>query len=97
MALTVAELAIELRLSTDGTGVSDAQTAILTRLLGVGEAHVDLLIPMAPEAIQEQCVIRLAGYLYDQPIGRRDAYANAWVNSGAGALASRWQRRMIPR
>lgn len=87
MAVTVEELAIALRLEA----VTDAQTAILTRLLGVGEAHVALLIPAAPEPIQDECVVRLATYLFDAPVGRRDAYANAWVNSGAGALASRFK------
>ena len=61
--------------------------------MGVGDAHVELLIPTAPEAIKDECTIRLASYLYDQPVGRRDAYANAWVNSGAGALASRWHQQ----
>ena len=87
MAVTVEELAIALRLEA----VTDAQTAILTRLLGVGEAHVALLIPSAPEAIQDEVIVRLATYLHDAPVGRRDAYANAWVNSGAGALASRFK------
>ena len=93
MAVTVDDLAVALRLSADGTGLSDAQTTILTRLLGVGESHVGLLIPTAPDAIQEECTVRLAAYLYDAPVGRRDAYANAWVNSGAGALASRWHQQ----
>ena len=87
MAITVESLAVSLRLEA----VTDAQTAILTRLLGVGEAHVSLLIPAAPEPIQDECVVRLATYLFDAPVGRRDAYANAWVNSGAGALASRFK------
>lgn len=93
MAVTVAELAVALRLSADGTGLSASVTAILTRLMGVGDAHVQLLIPTAPDVIQDECVIRLASYLYDAPVGRRDAYANAWVNSGAGALASRWHQQ----
>ena len=89
MAVTTGELSIALRLSADGTGLSVAQTAILARLVGVGDAHVDLLIPRAPAEIKDECVIRLAAYLYEAPVGRRDSYANAWVNSGAGALASR--------
>ena len=87
MAVTVEELGISLRLEA----VTDAQTAILTRLLGVGEAHVALLIPDAPPAIQDEVVVRLASYLHDAPVGRRDSYANAWVFSGAGALAARFK------
>ena len=90
MVVTVSDLAIALTLSTDGEDLDAAQTSILTRLLGVGEAHTALLIPVAPPAVQDEVIVRLAAYLYDQPVGRRDAYANAWVNSGAGSLASRW-------
>ena len=95
MAVTTGELSIALRLTADGTGLSSAQTAILARLLGVGESHTALLIPTAPEAVQDECVIRLASYLYGQPIGRRDSYANSWVNSGAGSLASRWHQQAV--
>ena len=93
MAVTTAELSIALRLTADGTGLSSAQTAILARLVGVADAHTALLIPTAPVAIMDECVIRMAGYLYEAPVGRRDSYANAWVNSGAGSLASRWQKQ----
>ena len=90
MAVTVESLSVDLRLTTDGTGLTTAQTDILTRLLGVGEAHVSLLIASAPESIQDEAIVRLASYLYDQPLGRRDSYSNAWVYSGAGALAARF-------
>ena len=95
MAVTTGELSIALRLTADGTGLSLAQTAILARLLGVGEAHVDLLIPKAPDDIKAECVIRISSYLYEAPVGRRDSYSNAWVNSGAGALASRWHQQAV--
>ena len=91
MAVNVADLSVALRLSADGSDLDIGQTAILTRLLGVGDAHVELLIPSAPDSIKDEVRIRLAAYLYDQPIGRRDAFANGWVNSGAGSLASRWE------
>ena len=92
MAVTLEELAIALRLSEDGTGVEPGQLAVITRLLGVGEATVDLLIPDAPSAIRDECVVRLATYIFDQPpAGRRDSFANSWVNSGAGSLASRFK------
>ena len=93
MAVTVEQLAVGLRLSADGTGLSAGRTAILTRLLGVGQAHVELLIPTAPDAIKDEVIVRLAAYLYDAPVGRRDAFAHAWINSGAGALASRWKQQ----
>ena len=91
MAVTVEDLAVALRLSADGTGLPTTQTNILTRLLGVADAHVDLLAPDAPDPVQDEAVVRMAAYLYDQPpVGRRDSYSNAYVNSGAGALLARW-------
>ncbi len=96
MAVDVSDLTIALRLSVDGTDVDAAQTAILTRLLGVGQAFIELLASEAPIAIQDEAIIRFASYLYDQPLGRGQSYANGWVNSGAGALVSRWVVRTIP-
>ena len=95
MAVTTGELSIALRLTSDGTGLSSAQTAILARLVGVGDAHVALLISSAPDEIKDECVIRLSSYLYEAPVGKRDSYSNAWVNSGAGALASRWHQQAV--
>ncbi len=96
MALTVQDFAVALNLSEDGSDLSDIQTSNLQRLLGVGEAFVTLLIPNAPEAVQETVILRLGGYLHDTGVGRRDGWANAWVNSGAGNLASRWQTQSVP-
>ena len=94
MAVSVADLAVGLRLSADGVGLPTAQENILTRLLGVAEAHVTLLAAGAPEAVQDEAIIRMAGYLYDTPsAGRRDSYANSFVNSGAGALLTFWTPR----
>lgn len=90
MAITVPDLAIALKLSADGLDLDAGITSILNRLLGVGQATVSLLIPSAPTAIQDEAIVRFVGYLYDQPIGRRDNYSNGWVNSGAGSIASRW-------
>ena len=96
LAVTVQDLAIALRLSVTGTDLDAAQTAVLTRLLGVGQAFSELLAEEAPTAIQDEAIIRFASYLYDQPLGRGQSYANAWVNSGAGSLVSRWVVRTIP-
>ena len=87
MAVTTADLAVALRLSADGTGIPMAQESILARLMGVAEAHIMLLAPDAPEAIQDEATIRLAAYLYDVPnAGRRDSFSNSYVNSGAGSF-----------
>ena len=93
MVVSVAELAVAVRLSDDGLNLSAAQTAILSRLKGVGEAHVALLVPDAPTAVADEIVVRLASYLYEAPIGRKDSFAHAWVNSGAGALGALWHQQ----
>ena len=54
-------------------------------------AFIELLCPNAPDAIKDEIEVRFVGYLYDMPTaGRGDFYGNAWRNSGAGGLASRW-------
>ena len=96
MAVSVEDLSVALRLSADGSNLPAAQSTLLTRLLGVADAHITLLIPSAPDAIKEEVTIRMAAYLYDVPTaGRRDAFANAWVNSGAGALAQNWRVQRV--
>ena len=64
MAVSVEDLAIALRVSDDGSGLDVGTIGLLTRLLGVGDSHVALLIPSAPEPIQDEVRIRLAAYLY---------------------------------
>ena len=76
MALVLDELAAEMRLDTP---VEEPTAGILTRLMGVGSALVDLHGSEAPDAVQDEAVIRLCAYLYDQPespSGTR--YATAW-------------------
>ena len=77
--LTVAALAAALRL-----GASAEETAEATRLLGYATTAVETYAPAAPANVQNEAVIRLAGYLFDQPLASRGAaYANAARNSGA--------------
>ena len=92
MAITVADVAVSLRLIGDNTQeLPPGLLAILTRYVGVAEAHTGLIVPSAPEAVQDEIIIRMASYLYDQPPAARGLnYANAWGNSGAAALAHRW-------
>ena len=79
---------------TDGSDPVEPQLSILNRLMGVADAMIEQVVPDAPEAIQDELTIRFAGYLYDQPsAGRGDSYGNAWRNSGAASLASRWIER----
>ena len=82
VTLTVAELAGALRL-----GDSAEETAEVTRLLAYASEAVVKHAPAAPDVAHNEVVVRLAGYLFDQPTAsRRDAYANAFRNSGAGRM-----------
>ena len=83
ITLTIAELLAALRL-TDTT----EELAEATRLHALASEIVTTTAPDAPDVVQNECVIRLAAYLYDQPnAAPGDSYANAWRASGAARLA----------
>ena len=78
MTLTVAELAAALRL-----GSSAEETDQATRLLAYVATAVTKHAPDAPDVVQNEAAIRLAGYLFDQPnAGGGVGYADALRNSG---------------
>ena len=86
VTLTIAQLATALRV-----GTSTEEAEILTRLLAASTETVGLYAPSAPDAIANEAVVRLAGYLYDQPnVGGRGT-TNALRNSGATALLAQWR------
>ena len=94
MALTIAQLSAALRIGDGFTDPDEPVLSILTRLKGVGEALVENDAPGAPDSIKDEVVIRVAGYLYDQPEAPSMAgYASAMKNSGASSLLSRWVKR----
>ena len=66
---------------------------ILTRLLSVATERVQVNAPGAPEATQNEAVIRFAGYIYDQPnsSAARLDYSSAFRNSGAASLLLPWR------
>ena len=83
---------------------ADSTTAL--RLLEVARALIELYAPAAPEAVQNESAIRVAGWLYEQPaaaITRESegeistSYAvasmSALRHSGAMALLSVWRER----
>ena len=83
ISLTIAELLAALRL-TDTT----EELAEATRLHGLASEITITTAPDAPDVVQNECVVRVAAYLYDMPTASAgDGYANAWRNSGAGRLA----------
>ena len=90
MAVNVEELSAALRIGDGTTPTPEPLLSILTRLLGVGEAFVELRAETAPDPIKDEAVVRMAAYLYGQPdAGSVGRYSDAWRNSGASALVSR--------
>ena len=82
VTLTVSELLAALRM-----GGSAEETAEATRLLAYATGAVVRHAPDAPDAAHNEAVIRVSGYLFDQPFATRDsAYSNALRNSGAASM-----------
>ena len=96
MAVTLADLALDLRIIATPTDTLDAgQSAVLQRALAAAEALVAERAPTAPTALMDSATLAVAGYLYDRPSAHPGArFASAWVNSGAASmLASHVSRR----
>ena len=86
VTITVTQILAALRL-----GDTDAEVEQGTRLLAYATTAVEKHAPGedVPVTIQNEAVVRLSGYLFDQPTaGRGAAYANALRNSGAAAILS---------
>ena len=91
MTLTAAQLAAALRV-----GDSAEETAEVERLLAFATAAVTKYAPAAPDTIQNEAAIRVAGYLFDQPLAsRRDSHANALRSSGAAAILAPYRAHSI--
>ena len=87
-ALTIESLATAMRLDVP---LEPETNALLTRLMGVGRAIVDLHAEQAPADVADEAIIRLAAYLYDQPeTSPGTRYSMAWKNSGAASLLGPW-------
>ena len=91
MAITVADLAVELRLSVDGLDLDDAQATVLTRLVSVANSLVGSYAASAPDAVKDEAAIRVGAYLFDVPAGKGMAMASALANSGAQSLLAMWR------
>ena len=91
MAVDVTQLAASLRL-TDGTEApTEPILSILTRLLGVSEAFVELRASSAPQATKDEAVVSMASYMYERPKAAPETrYAGAWRNSGAAFIIAPW-------
>ena len=82
VTLTQAELSAALRLSDTAAEIAEA-----TRLLAYATQTVTKNAPSAPDVVHNEAVIRLAGYLFDQPFAARGAaFEHSLRNSGAARM-----------
>ena len=80
--ITATELAAAIR-----AGTSTEEMAEVNRLHGYAAAAVERFAAAAPDSIKSEAMVRLAGYLYDQPGAARGmGYANAFRNSGCASI-----------
>ena len=92
MALSPTQLAAYLGIASPDTD----QTAELQRLLDAANSTVQDEAPDAPASIKDLAIQRFAAYQHDQPFAARgQSFANAFVNSGAGSVLSRWRIRRL--
>lgn len=82
VTITAADLLAALRL-----GSTAEETAQAERLLTYATTAVEKHAPDAPEAVQNEAVIRVAAYEYDRPTAPRGSgYASSLRNSGAASM-----------
>ena len=94
VTLTVQQLAYGLRLIADTTDtVEEPMLAVLTRTLGAATELVQDYASAAPESVQNEATLRLAGYLYDTPPSIAGASQHPLRDSGALALLSTYRVR----
>ena len=99
MALSVEDLAIELRIIGDPDDTLPASLrGTLERLLAYATDAVERSAPAAPSTAKDLAVSMLCGYQFDRPSSASGAgWANAARNSGAAHVLTRWvSRRALP-
>ncbi len=92
MAVTVPQLAAYLGLESRDS----SQTEELQRILDAANEIIEFEASTAPDAVKELAIQRYSAYQHDQPFAARSqTFANAFVNSGAASVLSRWVVRRL--
>ena len=91
VTLTAVQLAAALRIGDGATALVEPQAGVINRILASATALVESYAPNAPEAVQNEAVIRVGGFLYDSPPGASMRFANPLGDSGAQALLARFR------
>ena len=99
MAVTIKQLAVSLRILAELTeDLPDGLNRELGRVLAFSKQMVLDRAPTAPTAYADEAVVRIAGYLFDQPTAPGGSqWANAYRNSGAASVLGDFTaRRALP-
>ena len=91
VTLTSLQLAAAMRIEDGTTALVEPQAGVISRILATATALVESYAPNAPEAVQNEAVIRVGGYLYDSPPGASMRFANPLGDSGAQGLLARFR------
>ena len=85
LSITVAQLAVELRISADpNTDPPEPYLTLLTRQRHVADAIITEYAASAPGNLQDEAAVRYIGYLLDRPTSYAGtAYADVFRHSGA--------------
>ena len=85
IGITVAQLAVELRISADpNTDPPEPYRTLLTRQRHVADTIIDEYAPAAPGNIQDEAAVRYIGYVLDRPTSYAGtAYSDVFRHSGA--------------
>lgn len=90
LSISISELGVALRIAPTTGGVRETQhLEELTRLHRVAEFTIDEYAPEAPQDIQDEAAVLMAGYIFEAPPHNRGPQ-NAFYMSGAQSLLSRW-------
>ena len=91
VTLTPVQLAASLRIGDGTTALVEPQATVLARVLGTAKATVERYAKDAPQAVQDEAAVRMAGYLFDAPPGNSQRFTHAFQDSGAQALLAPWR------
>lgn len=96
VTLTRPALAVALRIVvSEGETLTSGQTATLDRLLATASTLVEQYAPDAPDSLQNEAAIRIAGYLFDTDPAESRRVASPMLYSGGAALLSPWRARRL--
>ena len=91
---TLTQLAADLRIGDGTTAPTGANLVLLTRIAATATAMVTKYSPNAPDAIHDEALVRLSGWLFDSdPSGANPGGPVAMRASGAASLLSPYKIR----